>query len=223
MLSHIYQPRILDLEVTEGTGVIKARDFDTLDTANSIVIAAESKAKQILEEAEKAYEREKERGYQDGREIAEQEALKRLLAEHSYLDCKLRDLETDLSNLVKFSVRKVIAGFDDMTLIESITTSALQKMRRESLVQIHLPARLTEDFKPIAERLKEAFPSIQTVELVEDAGLLPPNIIVESRIGRVECNLALELDALDVIINEALIGLTGPLESVDQDTELSHD
>ncbi|WP_199823850.1 hypothetical protein [Labrenzia sp. OB1] len=205
--------------MSEGTSVIKARDFDTLGDAQSVVLAAKSKARQIIEDAEKTYEREKERGYQDGRDLAEKEALGRLLSEQSYLDGKLKDLETDLAKLVKFLVRKVIAGFDDTAIIESVTASALQKMRRENSVQIHLPTSLVEGFEPIVGRLKEAFPSIQTVEIVEDSDLAPPNLIVESRTGRVECNLALELDALDTVINETLIRLSSRPESAHQDSE----
>ncbi|MEO9530041.1 hypothetical protein [Roseibium sp.] len=219
MVNLIYCPENVNLAVSRGDGVIKAGDMAALDEAHSVVRAAEQTSAEITETARAHYQSEKERGYLEGREQADKEAFARLLSEQVYLDRKLLELEADLAVLVKESVRKIISTFDDAALAEATTHSALQRLRRESRVQIFLPPSLIDSFAPIASKLKSQFPEIQSIELIEDAGLAAPDLVVESSTSRIECSLGNKLDALAMVIDEAAAGKKPPAD----DTRLARE
>ncbi len=208
MVSHVYNPRTVDLTVSEGTGVIKASDVAALEEAHSIVRAAEQKAAETTAAAETAYQSEKERGYREGRNDAERDAFTRLLSEQSFLDTRLRLLEQDLASLIKACVRKIVGELQDVVVAEAAAAGALRKLRHENQLQIHVPPSLAAEFTPIVSKLETLFPEIQTVELVEDSALAPPNLILESRTSRIECDLARNLEELDALIDATAAALS---------------
>lgn len=203
MTDLVYDLRGLDHAVSSGNGVLKSRDMVQLDEARSLILAAEKEAEKIRSKAQEHYLAEKERGYQEGRQEAEQDALSRLLAEQVHLNSKLKELESDLADVVKSCVRKIITTFDDLSLAETAASAALQKMRNERHIQIYLPPSLMEGFAEFATRLETQFPDAKTIELIEDTSLNAPDIIVESRIGRIECGLGNNIAEVEAIIDAA--------------------
>ncbi len=204
MVNFVYNPCNVALKIAKGNGVIKANEFSALKDAHSILAAAEKKAAEITEAAHSHYKREEERGYLDGLGRANKEALARLVTEQSHLQSKLREIEQDLADLLILSLRKILANFSDLELAEATAHSAMHKMRRESRLQFHLPPSLVADFAPVAKKLEAKYPEIQLIELVEDSALKPPNIVLESPTGRIECNLDTSLNALAALIDTAV-------------------
>lgn len=208
MTSLIYDLRTLDHAVSRGNGILKAKDMAQLDQARGLILAAEQQAEEIRQKAQEHYEAEKERGYQEGHRAAEEAALSRILSEQIYLDGKLNDLEADLADLIKSCVRKLVSTFDDFALAEAAATSALSKMRNEKQIQFYLPPGLMEAFSEVSIRLEALFPETKAIELIEDATLEAPDIIVESRIGRIECGFGANIDAIYTIIDAVVANLT---------------
>ncbi|MEI2384485.1 hypothetical protein [Breoghania sp. JC706] len=207
MTGLVYDLRTLEHAVSSGDGVLKAREMVPLDEARGIVLAARQHAHDIRRDAEEHHRAERERGYREGRQAAEEDALSRLLAEAAHLDTRLRHLEADLAELVKSCVRKIISTFDDLRLAEEAAAGALRKMRHERQIQIHVAPGLAAAFAPVATRLETLFPEAKTIDLIEDAALIAPNIIVESRIGRIECDLGDQIDRMEAIIDAAVANL----------------
>ena len=210
MVNLVYNPRRVNLAVSRGNGVIKANDIATLNEAHCIVRAAEEKASQIIDAAQAKYKHEEERGYIEGRERADKDAFTRLLAEQVYLEKSLCDMEIGLGEVVKNSVRKIIASFDDARLTELTIVSALQKMREQNHLQIHLPPSLRKEFEPLTSKLRATFPQIGSIDIVEDASLEPPNFVMESNTSRIDCNLGHKLEELEALVDEAVAGLARP-------------
>jgi type III secretion protein L len=209
MVNFVYSPRALNLAVSTGDGVIKAQEMAVLDEAHAIVVAAEGKAAEVMQTAQVHYEQEKERGYLEGCALASKEAFARFLGEQAYFDKKLGDIERGLANVVKSCVRTVLASFDDTALAEAAVFRAMEKMRQESQLQIHLPAALIDDFTPFARKLEATFPNVQSIELIVDSNLAAPNFILVSNTGRIECTLADKLDELDTLIDATVATLAG--------------
>jgi len=217
MVNLVYNPHNLDLAISGGDGVIKASEMAALDEAHSVLRAAEDRAIEIVQEAEAAYQREKERGYVEGRELARKQAFARALSEQAYLEHKLQELERGLADVVKTCMRKILGSFDDTALVESMTRTALQKMHEDSPLQIHLPPGLIDSFQPVAARLGSSFPKFQSIELVEDRELAAPDFVLETSTCRIECDLAHKLDALDALIDEAVAAMSsGSEQSMDR-------
>lgn len=204
MVKLVYSPNAIGLAVTKSHGVIKADEVSILDSARLIISAAEKTAEQIMQKAQFDYEAEKHRGYRDGRALADQDAIGRLLSEDVWLDRKLQDLERDLADLVKTSIHKVLDSFDHADLAETMISAAMKRMRHQSHLQIHLPHSLMEAFLPLAAKFEAVFPHVSSVELVPDASLQAPDFILESAIGRIECRLGDKLQELDALIDRAV-------------------
>ncbi len=204
----MYRFKDLSFKPPSGASLIKSRDAGLLGDADALLKEAQRKADDIIQNAQTHFEAERERGLTEGRAAAELKALERLASEHRQLDQKLGEIEASLAGLVSACVRKIIQSFNDTQLAEDLVHSALTKMRRENKVQIRLPHALMADFQSRVGGLVDTFPEIELIDLIEDASLTPPNAIVESFIGRIECDLGKQLEDLDKVILRVAKGLS---------------
>jgi len=202
MAKLIYSLNDFDHGIAKGNGIIKAATITALDEARNIIDVANEKAEQIDTRAQRRYESEKKRGYREGRERADLDSFARLISEQRQLDRTLANLEMAVADLVKASVRKIVSEFDDATLVYSVVTRALTKIRREGQMQIHMPPGMRDTFVPIASKLEAAVDGIGPIELVEDHTLEVPAFVVESGAGRLECNVPRRLRALETLIDD---------------------
>ncbi|WP_341367285.1 type III secretion system stator protein SctL [Yoonia sp. BS5-3] len=198
----IYRFKKLGFRLPQGSGLIKASEAAKLSAANDLVASAEAQAAQIVEEAKQHLEAERERGFAEGQKAAEQAALERLLTEHATLDAHLSEIEESLARLVLVSVRKIVHGFDDISLAEALIQSGLTKVRREKRVQIRVPEALADTLRERIDALMAAFPAIEFMDVVEDPALRAPNIIIETAVGRIDCDLDAKLTHLDDALTE---------------------
>ncbi|EAV41323.1 Flagellar biosynthesis/type III secretory pathway protein [Stappia aggregata IAM 12614] len=206
-MKFLYNPQKIGLAVVRGEGVIKAKDLDALWSATEIVTSAEEKAAEIIAAARAEFDHEKERGYLEGKELAQREALTCLLAEHVYIDKKLQGMEQRLAFLVKSSVRKILSEFDETDLAVSVTKSALRQMREEQVIQIRLAPSMMESIAPIAQAFEEKYSGERSVELIEDASIPPPNLVFETGTGRIECDILTELSEVEDAIDRNIYSL----------------
>ena len=198
----IYRFKNLDFRLPQGSGVIKAAQAAKLTAANDIVTSAEAHAAQIIEEAKQHLEDERKRGFVEGQKAAEAAALDRLMQEQATLDACLRDTEESLARLVLASVRKIVHDFDDLELAQSLIKTGLTRVRREKRVQIRVPEALTDALKARLDELLKAFPHIEFMDLIEDPVLEAPNIIIETAVGRIDCDLSGKLEHLEKAITQ---------------------
>ncbi|MEL6838995.1 MAG: type III secretion system stator protein SctL [Pseudomonadota bacterium] len=201
-MMEIYRFKELGFRLPQGSGLIKAVDAAKLTAANDIVTSAQTHAAQIIEDAKQHLEDERKRGFAEGQAAANKAALDRLMQEQATLDANLTGIEKSLARLVLASVRKIVHDYDDLDLAEALIHSGLTKVRREKRVQILVPEALTDDLKARVDSLLAAFPQIEFMEVVEDPTLQAPNVIIETAIGRIDCDLSVKLDHLKTAIME---------------------
>lgn len=204
MAKLIYNLNQLDHTVTRGNGVIKAPTLEALDEARLIIEVAEEKARIIGDRAKRDYKAEKARGYREGSERADLDALARLLAEQTLLNRTLARLEGAFADLVKACVRKILAEFDDAALLHSVVAKALSRLKQEGHLQIHSPPALMTTFALIARRLEAEIEGIGAIELVEDSSLEAPDFVVESGAGRIECSVPRRIRDLEALIDDVV-------------------
>lgn len=186
-----------------------------VDEATQLLAAAEARATQIVAEAEEGYRRECARGYEDGLARARLEAVERLLKESEVLDARIREVELGLVGVVVASVRRLVHDLDDTTKAEALVRSALKQMRREKRAELRVSPEQFLHFKAVMGTITKEFPEVQLVDVVEDSELMPPQVIVETSIGRVEGDLGRNLAELEVIIRQVAGGKMVEIESED--------
>ncbi len=202
-MAGIYRLDTFGFKLASGAYVLKAADLARLAEAEGIIVAAEARAREIIASAEDVFKSEAERGFQKGLTDAQFAAVDRLIAESGALDRALADLQQDLNAIVAASVRKLIDGFDDQAKDEAVVKNALKQMRREKRLQVRVSPSQSGRLKTAANAIKEEFPEIELIDVVEDSTLDAPRIIVESAVGRIDGNIGDRLDDLDALIRGA--------------------
>ena len=93
--------------------IIKAEALSPVEAAAALIRTAETRAAEILRDAEAVHAERRRQGYQEGREAAEREALARLAAETAVLDARYAALEHDVGELLAGVLRRLAGEFTD--------------------------------------------------------------------------------------------------------------
>lgn len=198
-----YRLNELGFRLASGAFVIRRAAFEPVDAATRLLEEARSEAARIVGEAHEAFEEEKKRGYREGMEQAELDAVARVLDESAALDARLIEAEREISAIVVQAVRRLVDGFDDRSKAEALVRTALRQMRREKRAELRVSS---EQFPAMREAIRAIvvdFPEIVTVDVVEDETLRAPRIVLETAVGRVDGDLGRALDDLGATIMAA--------------------
>lgn len=198
-----YRLKDFGFKLAAGGHVVPRSEFTPIEEANRLVTDAEATCHDMFAQAQRTYESEKQRGYEEGLQQAQLEAIRRVLAETAELNQGLLAVEHDLARLVAECVHKLVAGFDDVTRAEAVVGVALKQMRREKRAELRVPSALLSHFKMRIGSILREFPEVELVDVVEDRALGPTRIVLETSIGRVDGDIAQRLDDLETVIRSA--------------------
>ncbi|KAB0676849.1 type III secretion system stator protein SctL [Aureimonas leprariae] len=198
-----YRLNDLGFRLGSGAHVLKRGSFEPVEAGEALVVAAEARASEIVASAETAFEAEKRRGYDEGFAAARLEAVERLLGESETLDRTLAGLEGALSDIVVAAVRRLIDDFDDRAKAETLVRTALRQMRREKKAELRVSPPQFATLKEAVDAIVADFPEIKLVDVVEDETLTPPQIVVETAVGRVEGDMGRGLADLERALRAA--------------------
>ena len=203
-MSQVYRLSDIGLAVPGGTRVIKSATVASVDEAEIIIDAARARAAEIVAESEAIYEARRIEGYRDGLAEAARETLAETVATQAELDAALKTIEGRLSALVVNCVASILGEAADVDLAESLTRTALTKMRQEERAQLFVPMDLVEPMRARIDAILATFPEVELLDVVGDASLSAPTVVLQSGLGRVRCNLDDTLAELDATIRGAL-------------------
>lgn len=198
-----YRLKEMGFRLASGAHILPREAFEPVEAATALVDEAQTVAAGIVEDARRIYEQERERGYREGLAMARLEAAGRLLEEGALLDRKLAEIEGGLTEIVVAGVRRLVHGFDDSEKAAILVRAALRQMRREKKAELRVSPQQYEEMRAAIGGIVADFPEVELVDVVEDATLAPPQVIVETGIGRVEGDLGRNLDELERAIRRA--------------------
>jgi type III secretion protein L len=198
-----YRLSELGFKLAAGAHIVRRSEFAAIEQANRLLAQAEATCAQMLEQAEKSYQDETRRGYEDGLVEARIQSVGQLLTENRELDQGLLEIQRDLARLVVDCVRKLVDGFDDVSRAEALVKAAIRQMRREKVAELRVSPALHEHFRERISAITSEFPEVQLVDVVEDPTLDSSRIILETSIGRVDGNIEQRLDDLETVIRSA--------------------
>lgn len=187
----------LDFTLPAGAHVLPPEMVRALEGATALLEAAEDKAAAIIADAERVHREERERGHREGLAAARLDAFERLIGESAGLDAALQALEPELTLLVLGSVAKLVDGFDERAKAEATVRSALKQMRREKRAELRVAPSQYAYFSESVASITAQFPELDLLDVVEDAGLVAPRVIVETPIGRVDGDLGDNIAGLE--------------------------
>ncbi len=176
--------------------IIKSVDFWAFNCASRIIEKANSEREEIIIKAQATYEKERIRGYEDGKEQAKLEQSANMIAIVSQTVDYFSKVETQMVDLVLDAVKKIISNYTDREQIFAVVKSSLAIIRNQTMITVKVHPSQCEYFSENLDKLKSEFPTIEYINLIADATLEHDACIVESEVGRVESSMCSQINAL---------------------------
>jgi type III secretion protein L len=179
-----------------GLPVLKKKDYALLLQAEQILAHARAEAGAIRVEAQKAYETEKARGYEQGLNESRMEMAERMLDTVSAGVDYLEGLEGTLTDLVMNALYKIIEGFEDRERVAGVVRKALSYVRTQKRVVLRLCPEDEELARGEWKNLQRDYPGIGTLDISADPRLSRGACLLESELGIIDASLEVQLAAI---------------------------
>ena len=185
--------------------LVKAADAATARSAADILAAAEAEAARIREEAKAAFEAEKQRGYEKGLADAKLEmAMKKLELVDSSV-AFMESVERKMADVVLKALKTFTVEVGDEAMVLQIVRKTMNAVIR---TQRTVTLKVAPEMKPaVAARvagLKAAYPTIETLDVVEDPRLTGTACILETEAGAADASVETQLAAIEQSIKRHL-------------------
>lgn len=177
--------------------VLSPEEVRAHQDAQQLLADARAEAERIRAEALKAYEEQRQLGYEEGLMNARMEESERLIENASRTVDYFAAIEQRIVSLVMNAVRKIMSDFDDSTRVLAVVQSGLSVMRNQKQLTLRLAPEHVEEVRARAQQLLERFPGVGMMDIVADARLKGDATILESEMGVVEASVELQIKAIE--------------------------
>lgn len=184
--------------------VITAAEHDMFREAQRVLAEAQARAAELTAAAQAAYEEERARGYQDGRDEARMEAAEQMIENVSRTIGYFEKVEGKVADLVMAALRKILMEFDDRERVTLVVKNALSAVRNQKQVTLRLPPDRADLLRDRINELLAAYPAIGFLDITADARLTGDACILESEIGSVEAGIEVQLAAIRRAFDKSL-------------------
>lgn len=188
--------RVLAVQVTPGTMVLPAQDWQRWLDAQAAIETASAQADQILREAQAQAEALRRQGYEEGRDEARQEAAERLIDNVAQQVDFFSRLEGRMVDLVMEAVRTVVYSYDDRQRVSITVRNVLAIARSQTQVTLRVAPEAVNVVRDGLDTLRAEFPGLAVIDVVADTRLIGEACVLETEVGVVEASLSLQLEAL---------------------------
>lgn len=188
-------PKIIQREIVGAT-----------QQARSLIVEAEERAQQILEEAQAQAEATCERGYQDGYQDGLGQYTEQTTKALLELQRKEAQLEPEFIKLVRVCVERIL-GQElklDPDAIIAIVRNALQDARQQREIIVRAHPDDVESLKNKQGRLLEMLARANSIEIRADNAIRRGGCIVVTELGTIDASLDRQLTALENALEEEL-------------------
>ncbi|MCL1916577.1 MAG: HrpE/YscL family type III secretion apparatus protein [Desulfovibrionaceae bacterium] len=184
------------LSASPGTRLIKAAAWANYLEAEAIVEEARAYAQNMRLEAEKAFEAEKQRGYDQGvleghQEHAEQ-IMDTVLKSIEYIE----GLEKGVSALVGEALRKILGSLPPEELMAGVVRQSLALVRGQKQVVLRVSPADEEAVKARLAEIVRDYSSIAFVDVQVDARLVRGSCTLQSEMGVIDASVETQIRAI---------------------------
>jgi type III secretion protein L len=176
--------------------IIRAKDVWAYREASEAVAAGEKRRDTIVAAGLAAFEAEQRRGFQVGQEAARIEQTSNMIEIISQTVDYFSKVEAQLVDLVMDAVRRIANDFDEREKVIRVVRNSLAIVRNQRQVLVKVNPGQVFTIREQVQALKEAFPTIENLEVIADSALLDDACVIESDIGRVEASMSGQIEAL---------------------------
>lgn len=184
-MTQVFALRPLGLGLAAPDGIIPAALAEAMTDADRILARARAEAEAIRADALAAREEERRRGHAEGLRQAQAEGAAWMHQARQDLDARLDRIQIDLADVVAACVKRIVLSFDDRQLALDTVRSAMASLRSERRLQLFVAPQAEAAIRAALPALMADYPEIQSIDLIADPALTPPDVRLESELGTV--------------------------------------
>ena len=187
-----------DFVLQSDRRVVKAADVATVRSAAEIVAAAEAQAAQIREDAKVAYEEERKKGYDKGIADGKTEIAMQKLDLVDSSVAFMENVEEKMSDIVMKALKSCVIEIGDREMVIQIVRKTMAAViRTQRQVTLKVAPELVETVRARVSELTATFPTIETVDVVEDPRLKGSSCVLETEAGVADASVDSQLAAIE--------------------------
>lgn len=176
--------------------VVKADEYEDIVKAQDILTTATRQAEQIIADAHEEYEREKERGYEDGLSEGKLQMAEMMMDNVASSVDYLEKMELAVVDIVMQSLRKILGTMDDQERVTAVVRKALSYVKAQKKVILKVSTEEFDIVKQAIDDLQREFVSIGFLDVAADSRLKKGDCLMESDIGVVNASLDIQLKSI---------------------------
>lgn len=177
--------------------LLKAGDYQAFVEARQMLADAQRQTQELLGEASQEYERQKQRGYEDGMNEAKMEMADRMIEMAERTVDYFAQVEGKVAGLVMTALRKLLGEFEDTELTLRVVRQALQVVCNQPQVTIRINPSQEPILRKRVGELLTGYTGIGAIEIVADPRLHTGGCILETEMGVVDASMEVQLQALE--------------------------
>ena len=192
-----------DFVLQSDRRVVKATDVATVRSAAEIIAAAEAEAARIREEAKAAFEEEKRRGYEKGLADGKMEiAMQKLDLVDSSVKF-MESVEGKMADIVMKALRSCVVEIGDKEMVVQIVRKTMKAViRTQRQVTLKVAPEMVDAVKERVAALRAEYPTVETLDVVEDPRLKGPACVLETEAGVAEASADTQIAAIEKSIQK---------------------
>ena len=187
-----------DFVLQSDRRVVKATDVATVRSATEIISAAEAEAARIREEAKAAFEAEKQRGYEKGLSDGKMEMAMQKLDQVDSSVAFMEGVEEKMAEVVMKALKTCVMEIGDREMVVQIVRKTMAAViRTQRQVTIKVAPDMVEPVRARISELRVKYPTIESLDVVEDPRLKGPACFLETEAGVAEASVDTQLAAIE--------------------------
>jgi type III secretion protein L len=178
--------------------LVKGSEVATVKTAEEIIATAEAEAARIREEAKAAFEEEKKRGYDTGLHEGKMEIAMLKLEQVDQSVAFMESVEGKMSDVVMKALRSCVEEIGDSEMVVNIVRKTMKAViRTQRHVTLKVAPEMVDTVKERVKALLVPYPTVETLDVVEDARLKGPACVLETEAGVADASVDTQLTAIE--------------------------
>ena len=198
-----------DYKLASDRRLVKASEVATVRSAEEILAAAEAEAARIREEAKSAFAEEKKRGYEKGLADGKMEiAMQKLDLVDSSVKF-MESVEGKMADIVMKALKSCVVEIGDSEMVVQIVRKTMKAViRTQRQVTVKVAPEMVDSVKARVDALRAEYPTIETLDVVEDPRLKGPACILETEAGVADASVDTQLAAIARSLKRHMAGNT---------------
>ena len=192
-----------NLTLASDRRLVKAAEVATVRSAEEIIATAEAEAARIREEAKAAFEEEKKKGYAKGLADGKLEISMQKLDLIDSSVAFMESVEDKMADVVLKALKSCVVEIGDKEMVVQIVRKTMNAViRTQRQVTLKVAPEMVETVRARVAELKADYPTVETLDVVEDPRLKGAACVLETEAGVADASVDTQIAAIEKSIQK---------------------